>query len=303
MHNRRVEEHPRYRTLALTLAALLAACGTTGTATTSTSPQMTTSVESTQPPEWLDLSLRYSFRHSQGKRRLDVVTANNGTEQVVITSIALHADHFTELPAEAKTSRIPPGLTVAVKTDFGEVADCAASGPLDASVALTLLIGESETEQSLDIPVDPEPLDVIRANDCNALLASDAVDVSFAEEWTVDNGAVLAELIVARDKSSEPITVASVRGMILYGLETLTPSEDIVGVIEPEESELRIPVRLTLARCDVHAVSQAPDGYSFRVWVGIGDGEPILTTVKPDGPLQEELEAIVLDCVDAENAA
>jgi hypothetical protein len=291
------------RILALALLLSNAACGGGTTATTSTAPVTIASPASAEPPEWLTLSLRYSSRHSQGKRRLDVVTTNNGTKQIVITSIVLHAQHFTELPTEAKTSRILPGLTVAVKTDFGAVIDCAAPGPLDASVALTLLIGESQTEQSFDIPVEPAPLDVIRANDCNTALVAEAVDITFAEEWAVDDGAVLAELIVARDQSTEPITVASVRGMILYGLETPTPSEGSIGVIEPDEGELRIPVRLTLARCDVHAVSQAPDGYAFRVWVGVGDGEPILATVKPSGSLQDELERIVLDCMDAQNAA
>jgi hypothetical protein len=301
MHNRPVAYH-HLNALALAVIILVAACGAAGTVTTP-SPATSTTAESAQPPEWLDLSLRYSSRHSQGKRRLDVVTTNNGAEQIVITEITLRAEHFTELPPEAKTSRILPGLSVAVKTDFGEVVDCAAPGPLSASVALTMLIGESQTEQSFIIPVEPEPLDVIRANDCNTQLVADAVDISFGEEWAMEDGSVVAELIVARDQSIEPITVASVRGMILYGLETLTPPDDVVGAIAPQEYELRIPVRLTLARCDVHAVSQAPDGYSFRVWVGIGDGEPILTTVKPDGRLHEQLEAIVLDCIDAQNAA
>jgi hypothetical protein len=165
---------------------------------------------------------------------------------------------------------------------------------------MEMLIGESRTMQHFDIPVDPEPLDVIRTTDCNTRLVAEAASISFEEDWTVEDGSVLTELIVSRGESTEPIIVASVRGMILYGMEAMSPSGDVVAVLGPGQDKMTVPVRLTLARCDVHAVSQAPDGYSFRVWIGVGDSEPILTTVRPDDALQTGLEAIVLSCMDSE---
>jgi hypothetical protein len=280
--------------LAGAFLVFVAACAATDIATNSPTGATTATA-----PDWLDLTLRYSPRHSLGKRRLDVVTTNNGRDDIVVTEITLHAEHFDELPPEAKTSQIMSGLTVAVKADFGEVVDCAIPGPLEASVALSLLIGESKSERQFDIPVDPAPLDVIRANDCNTALANEAVDLSFAEEWAMEDGAVATDLIVSRGQGDEAIVVDSVRGMILYGMEAVSQKGDVVAILDPEDDELSIPVRLTLARCDVHAVSQAPDGYSFRVWVGVGEREPILATVKPNDALQEELEDIVLDCMDS----
>ena len=287
----------------LALLVLVAGCGVDDTSTTSTSIETTTTVsELADPTEWLHLTLRYSPRHSLGKRRLDVVTTNEGPTEIMVTAIALRTDHFEELPPEIKTSQIQAGSTVAVKTDFGQIADCSSPGPFAASVVIELVVGASGPVQQVEIPVDAAPLDVIRTSDCNSLLLAEAADVSFGEDWTVDGTSVNTELVVSRVQSIEALTVASVRGMILFGMDTLTPTAGVVAVLGPDDDVVRIPVRLTLARCDVHAVSQAPDGYSFRVWVAVGESEPILTTVVAHDQLQAQLESLVLECLDAQPA-
>ncbi|MEX2250631.1 MAG: hypothetical protein WD895_01005, partial [Acidimicrobiia bacterium] len=108
----------------LAVVVLVVGCGVGNTSATSTNVEATTVRASSEAPEWLHLSLRYSPRHSLGKRRLDVVTTNDGPTEIVVTGIALRAEHFELYPLEVKTSRIQPGSTVAVKTDFGEVVDC-----------------------------------------------------------------------------------------------------------------------------------------------------------------------------------
>jgi hypothetical protein len=287
----------------LAVVVLVVGCGVGDTSLTSASIETTTHRESSDAPAWLHLSLRYSPRHSLGKRRLDVVTTNDGPTEIVVTGIALRAEHFEGYPLEVKTSRIQAGSTVAVKTDFGEVVDCAAPGPLSASVTMELQLEPSGPVQRFDIPVDPEPLDVIRISDCNGRLIAESVDVAFADHWTVDGTSIDIDLVVDRDRSTETITVASVAGMILFGMDPVTPSAPSIAVLGPDEEEVRIPVRLTLARCDVHAVSQAPDGYSFRTWVAVGESEPILTTVLPHDRLQIQLESFVLECLEAELSA
>jgi len=290
----------------LALVVLIAGCGVGDTSTTSTSIETTTTTTTVlapaDPPEWLHLSLRYSPRHSLGQRRLDVVTTNDAPTEIVVTGIALRTDHFEGLPLEVKTSLIGAGSTVAVKTDFGEVVDCAGEGPFSASVTIELIVGASDRVQRFDVPVDPEPLDVIRTSDCNSLILAEAADVAFGDDWTVDKASVDTELVVGRDRSTETLTIVSIRGMILFGIHPLTPSAEVVAVLGPDVDVVRIPIRLTLARCDVHAVSQAPDGYSFRVWVAVGEREPILTTVVADDRLQTQLESLVLECTAAESA-
>ncbi|MEX1125223.1 MAG: hypothetical protein WEE53_06115 [Acidimicrobiia bacterium] len=287
----------------LAVVVLVVGCGVGNTSATSTNVEATTVRASSEAPEWLHLSLRYSPRHSLGKRRLDVVTTNDGPTEIVVTGIALRAEHFELYPLEVKTSRIQPGSTVAVKTDFGEVVDCRGRGPFSASVTMEFMVGASGPVQRFDVPVDPEPLDVIRTSDCNSQLVAEAADVAFGEAWTVEGASVDTDLVVGRDRSTETITVASVAGMILFGMDPVTPSAPSVAVLGPDEEEVRIPVRLTLARCDVHAVSQAPDGYSFRAWVAVGESEPILTTVLPHDRLQIQLESFVLECLEAERSA
>jgi hypothetical protein len=279
----------------MAVVVLIVGCGPRTDSAPVTSEANTTDAQAS--PEWLQLSLRYSARHSLGRRRLDVITVNNGSSDIVVTAIALRSEHFMELPAEAKTSRIMAGSRVAVKTDFGEVVDCGAPGSLSASVELTLVVGNAGEARQYLIPVDPKPLDDIRASDCNAQLITEAVAVAFGPDARVEGSSVVTELVVTRARSTEILTVAALRGMILFGMEPLAPTSGPVTVLGPEDEKATVPVRLTLARCDVHAVSQAPDGYSVRIWISVGGSEPILTTVFPHDRLQSQLESLVLECL------
>jgi hypothetical protein len=85
--------------------------------------------------------------------------------------------------------------------------------------------------------------------------------------------------------------------MILFGMQPRTEQEPPLAVVEPGADPLSVPVDLTLIRCDVHAVSQAPDGYAFRVWLALGDRDPFAVTILPSQPLESHLEELVDQCI------
>lgn len=270
---------------AAVLALLLACSGASPGASPDTSDTLA------EAPDWLGFEVRYSPRHSLGKRRLDVLTTNLGREEIVISSIALQADHFTPLPPEPKNTRIGPGVTIAVKTDFGDLTGCEQEDGLQAAVVMEMAVGGGEV-LTYRASLDPEPLDRIRAVECQERAVREAIKVSFAESWTVTGSRVVTDLVL--ESTGEPVMVDSVGGMILFGMEAVAPDLPLqVGAGGVE----RLGVELSLIRCDVHAVSQAPDGYAFRVWVATGGAEPFALTVIPHPQLQTELETLVEACL------
>lgn len=302
-YNCSVPNHRLTRRLWLLSLVLVTACGSAlpnAPETTAARPSSSTAIpgrSADEPPEWLSLSARYSPRHSLGKRRLDIVTTNSGATEIVVSRIALRAEHFHDLSPENKETLIGPGATVDIKTDFGEVVNCGIAESLEASVLIEVTVGSGAPGQYL-VAVDPEPLDVIRASDCGAQIVRDTVGVSFEDVWTVDGMSVMTQLVLERNAGDETVTITALRGMILYGMHAVQPTGQPIAVLPPGIESLSVPVVMTLARCDTHAVSQAPDGYSFRVWVAVGDHDAQLVTVFPDSRLQEQLEDLVLTCLE-----
>ena len=266
------------------------------TSDTSVGSTIATPVAPGDPPEWLSFEVRYSPRHSLGKRRLDVLTTNEGPAQIVVTSIALHADHFEPLAAETKNSPIGPGATVAIKADFGPLAGCETSQELDAMVLMVVSIDGADPFSVL-APLDAEPLDRIREVECNELAVRRAVGVTFGEEWIREGSTIHADLVFTHLEGEEAVVVEAVGGMILFGMQPRPGREPPLAILQPGADPLSVPVDLNLIRCDVHAVSQAPDGYAFRVWIAVGDREPISITILASQSLQTQLEELVDECI------
>ena len=255
-----------------------------------------TTAELQASPEWLTLEIRYSPRHSLGKRRLDVLTTNEGPAQILVTSVALRSDHFQPLAPEIKNSPIRPGATVAVKTDFGPLAGCESSQELEAVVLMDVSIDGADS-MSLRAPVDPEPLDRIREVECNEVAVRRAVGVAFGNDWTREGSTIRADLVFTHLDGEEAVVVEAVGGMILFGMQPRLEREPPLAVVDSRADPVTVPVDLILIRCDVHGVSQAPDGYAFRVWIAVGDREPIAITILASESLQTELKQLVDECI------
>ena len=255
-----------------------------------------TAPEPQDPPEWLTLEVRYSPRHSLGKRRLDVLTTNDGPAEIVVTAIALRSDHFRPLASEVKNSHIRPDATVAVKADFGPLEGCDSSQELGAFVLMDVSIDAADPI-ALRAPLDSEPLDRIRDVECSELAVRRAVGVAFSDVWATEGSTVRTHLVFTHLEGEEPVVVESVGGMILFGMQPHPDREPPLAILGPGADPLIVPVDLTLIRCDVHAVSQAPDGYAFRVWMAVGDRDPFAVTVLAPHSLQTQLEGLVDQCI------
>ena len=237
-------------------------------------------------------------RYLWHKRRLAIATTNAGTDPIEVRLVGLVADHFDVLDPEAKTAVIPAGSRTDLQVDFGELIDCGGSTALSAAVEIAVARPPGSPPRHAVVPIDPAPLDAIRDEECAQLAVTDAVDIGFAEEWTVDGGVLATKLAIDRRAGDEVVTASSLRGTELISLRQAPETTDPVAVLDPGEPSVRVPVEFQVIRCDPHAVGQSTRTYDFKVWVAVGDREAQLMIIAPDPELKSRLQELITRCVD-----
>lgn len=250
------------------------------------------------PPTWLTQFADYP-RYLWHLRRLAIATTNSGDAPIEVTSIALRADHFTHLDAEEKSSVIPPGARVDLQVDFGELVDCTATEPLDASVEIALRIGEDPIARAYTVAIDPEPLDDMRQTECRQQAVTDAVAIGFDDHWELVGDTISAGIVVDRVDGDEPIRVDSLRGTEIFVMQPVRSTEDLAVTLHPGEPTTVIPVQLRVLRCDPHAVGQSTRTFEFKTWVAVGDGDAQLIVLDPGTRLREGLAEILSVCLES----
>ncbi len=225
-----------------------------------------------------------------------MVTTNEGTEDVHVSRIWLRADHFVALSPDEKTTTLRPGGKVAIKTSFGQVTDCDEVDRLAVEVVLEATVGTDGERRFYrwdDLPT--EVPDAIRESECEEQLIARSVTVSISDEWESDGEIVEAVMVFERSESGETVTIADILGLVLFGAHAIE-DRDPVGILEPDDDLLEVPIRVHLARCDEHALSQLPDGIVFRAFISVADRPSHSVKVHPPSSLEAELWEIVDRC-------
>jgi hypothetical protein len=136
---------------------------------------------------------------------------------------------------------------------------------------------------------------------CEADLVHDNVTISYARDWTIGTAhgepAAYGSLLLERNDGTEPVTVRSFRGSVLYGAELPAPV-----VADPSAPTTNVPlVILPGNRCDEHARGQATAPFTFRITVDVGDTSTKVLVVPPIRV--QELAGEVLDRACLQRAA
>lgn len=241
-----------------------------------------------------DLSFFADYsRYLWHRRRLVIATTNNGDEPVEVTSIALRTGYFDWLEREAKSTVIAPGARVDVQVDFGELVSCDDDPVGPVAVELALIEGSGKPATYV-ATVDPEPLDAIRDRECARRRVTDAADIAFGDDRTVDGDTMHTTIEVRRLDGGVPIRVDSLEGSVIIALEPVDDTEP-VAVIEHDSTT--IPVELFIARCEPHAVSQSTLTWVLSAFVSAGVAEPHKLSLELPEPMRAQLQAMIDECV------
>ncbi len=217
------------------------------------------------PPPLLTGELRQDRSQVEERAATAVLTAPEGAAPVEVTGLRLLLPGYSGASRSEQSTLFEPGRTVALRSGYGDP-DCAqgADGPVEAL---------------LDVEGAPAPVRVVLADpagrapalherECAARRATALAPLAWAPAWRTEGaGADLVSvgpLQVGPVTAGQPVTVETISSTTLFAYAAPLPL-----VLAPGESAT-LEVRLTPARCDLHAVAEDKQGFAPRVTLRVG---------------------------------
>lgn len=128
----------------------------------------------------------------------------------------------------------------------------------------------------------------------------EAVDIRF-DRVVAEGGGLEAVIALTRRSGHEEIRVEAVLGSVIFAMSpTVEPGAGVVGVLSPVQETMEVPVRMEVARCDAHAVSQSTKTYELSVWVALGVADAQAVPVPVEGELRDRLDTMLDECLGGE---
>ena len=238
-------------------------------------------------PEPLPRGVHLSFiqqRFDEGTDRAQVRVVNGTQRPLRVRSVGVDWAGYP-LRLHRVDYDVPGQLTVDLRYVLPR-ADCSPAAGAAPIHAVAVTRGRTIRQ--------PMPADGARflhrlwRTECNARRLQRAAAVRYADRWTVEGAgkqSVLHGFIdLRRREGTEDVTVDQVQGSVLFAMAL--PGETTMA---GDQHRAAIPVDFSYGRCDEHARSQSTQSFVFRVWLRLGDGEPLAQVVQPTGGQQRRL--------------
>lgn len=229
----------------------------------------------------------YLPRLVRDDRTVAVLLRNDSPSPVRVLEVELVTDSFAPTGPVAKDVVIAPGSAKALPLTYGEgQCDGQTSPPVaPAHAALVLEVDGQSVSIQLPLPNSDDLAPRLHA-DCAAQFVTAAIDVRL-EGWAGNpDGTLQTTLLVSRVAGDEPVTVNDLKGSVLY---RLTATNGLPVVLPSGTERVEIPVTVSPARCDGHAMADAKFPYLFLAYVTIGDSPLLPGHITTDEPGKEAL--------------
>lgn len=227
-------------------------------------------------------------------RTVAIAVENLGAEPVRVVRAELVGGSFAPTgPFEADV-QVPPGL---VRDVFLRHGDGRCGGRIAPPAAPARAVLEVVTADGRRHPVElalPHPngsLDRRLAEDCAAQVLARVVRVELASLSTMPDGRLRGQLVLQRRAGDAPIGLYDVAGTVLFTVVAATREQPRpVAVLPAGEDRLEVPVTIDVARCSGHAIGEAKQRYRVQMWLTVGTGERLHTSVEPDAGQRGQLD-------------
>jgi len=262
------------------------AAGSTDEPTASASPRAHRTIvvpTPDPPPRGVHLSF-IQQRFDEGTDRAQVRVVNGNLLPVHVKSVGVDWAGYP-LRLHAADYDVPAQLTVDLRYVLPR-ADCspaAGAAPIRA-VAVT-------RARTIRQPMPPDGarfLHRLWRTECNARKIQRATDVRYSDRWRVEGTGLRSVLHgfidLRRRQGAEDVSVDQVQGSVLFEMDL--PGETTMA---GDEDRAAVPVDFSYGRCDEHARSQSTQSFVFRIWLRLGDGEPLAQVVQPTKEQQRRL--------------
>jgi hypothetical protein len=233
------------------------------------------------------------LRRDEALGRVEVYVTNRSAGPVTIETIDLSVPAFSGAGPQRKDEPLPAGQGVDLPTGYGDVS-CPADGPVQVGVPKVVVAvhraGESRSHRVTLTARGRPLLQRIATGLCLTKKLDSEVSLAFGPQWQRSGHGAATTLrgtLVARLLIDQPRDVTQTAGTVIYNLDPVRPGA-VLAHLTPGARVARIPVVVSLARCDGHARGEVKQPYAFLVWLA-----------RPGGPQQAVTPAVT----DADKAA
>ena len=228
-------------------------------------------------------------RFDEGTPRANVRVGNHTDALLRVRSVGVDWPGFPGHPQRVDYD-VPGGLTVDLRYVLPRP-DC--SSEAGSAPAQAVVVTRRRTIRQ-PMPRDGMGfLTRIWRTTCNEQRITRAASVRFDDRWTEGEGTGLegvmrGRLLLERRQGTEPVEVTRIDGSVLFELGLAGG-----GRLERDARRVGVPVEVRPGRCDEHGRSQATQTFIFRVWVSVGDGQPLVRNLVPTKRQQARMLAFL----------
>ena len=261
-----------------TVALILAGCAAEGADDGGPSESRTPVSPSSTPSQPTGIELSFiQQRYDEGTPRANVRVGNHTEDLLRVRSVGVDWPGFPGRPQRVDYD-VPGGLTVDLRYVLPRP-DCSAEA--GSTPAQAVVVTRRRTIRQ------PMPRDGmgflarIWRTTCNELRIARAASVRFDDRWsegegTGMDGVMRGRLLLERRQGTDPVETTLLEGSVLFELGLTGP-----GRLEGGARRVAVPIEVRPGRCDEHGRSQATQTFVFRVWVSVGDDEPLVRNLVP----------------------
>jgi hypothetical protein len=224
-------------------------------------------------------------RIDEGTRRSQVRVVNGDARPVHVVSVGVDWAGFPLRPNRVDYD-VPGQQTVDLRY-FLPRADC--SPAAGAAPMYGVAVTRRTTIRTPMAADGRRFLSRIWRTECAARRLHRAVSVRYGATWTEDgtgqDALLHGSLVLTRGRGAEPVTVDQVDGSVLFELRTPGATALAAGA-----QRVVVPLDVsTGGRCDPHSRGQSTQTFLFRVFLRLGDGDPVGELVVPTRAQQARL--------------
>ncbi len=295
----------------LTATLLFGACASDDTSDdTSDTPDVaattdaaTTSISDLDTDHGLTATV-LQYREDEVRHVLSIKVRNTGAEPVRIVDLRLQWEGLEVVGPVVQDHLLGVGHALDLRTPYGD-ARCADGFSLDppstasAFGEATIELPDGSTAVAA-IPIDDveEQLARLFRVDCRRQFIESVVTLELRGPWErVDPDGVATlrgALAVERGSGDRTITISDVDGSVLLDVRPAVAASGPLLVLGPEEAAGEVPIDVTSARCDAHALGESKKTYVFQVEIDVGDG-PEGVIISPPADTEPEMFQVIVD--------
>nr|WP_314144922.1 hypothetical protein [uncultured Rhodococcus sp.] len=219
--------------------------------------------------------------------QFQITIANTAERPIAVHTIAFASPGFTPVAPTVREIELKKGGRIDIPTPYGAARCDSTVGPLAARLSVTR---EGEPEQDVEVSLE-QPYDIIdriHSEECTAeqVLSKVSMTLSLSSPPLVPTDPLSASLLVSRESFDGPIRVDELRGSVLYDLTGALPR-----TLQSDSDSLAIPLTITTASCEAHAIADSKKPFVFPIYLAFGDEKPVYARIPVPTETQKQLVA------------